>query len=93
MKHLRRLVLLILIMIKTSRLVIQTYKEVYNNFIKREDEVLNRVKSMIEADKVIKTSYIHEPKDYDEKIKKRFRYQAQQMERLNNGKFKYRKIL
>ena len=71
----------------------QTYKQVYDNYIKNEEQILNRVKSILDADKKIKTNYIDEPKVYNENIKKRFRYQAQQMERLNNGKFKYRKIL
>lgn len=71
----------------------QTYKQVYDNYIKNEEQILNKVKSILDADKKIKTNYIDEPKVYNENIKKRFRYQAQQMERLNNGKFKYRKIL
>lgn len=44
---------------------------------------------MIEADKIIKTTYIHEEKEYPEKIKQRLKRQKAQLERLNNDKLKY----
>ena len=41
------------------------------------------VKGMIQADKVIKTSYIDEEKEYNEEIKKRFKRQRANLERFN----------
>lgn len=41
------------------------------------------VKGMIEADKVIKTNYIDEEKEYNEAIKKRLKRQWANLERFN----------
>ena len=48
---------------------------------------------MIKADIVIKTNFIHPKQEYGNEIKERFKKQVQSMERINNGKFEYRKIL
>lgn len=41
------------------------------------------VKGMIQADKVIKTSYVDDEKEYSEAIKKRFKRQRASLERFN----------
>ena len=85
MKTLNKLALLILIFLKTTPLIIQTYKQIYNNVIKQKEELIEKTKQMIEADKIIKTNWMHEPQEYDEKIKARFKKQRQLLERQKNG--------
>ncbi len=59
------------------------YKKVYNNLIRNDEQIKEKCKSIIEADKVIKTTFIHPKKEYDEKIKQRFKRQWNSMERVN----------
>lgn len=61
----------------------------YNNFIKKEEELIDRTKQMIEADKVIKTNYVDENKEYSNKIKKRFKRQWANIERIQKQNVKY----
>lgn len=80
-------------LIKTTQAIIQVYRQVYNNIIKKDEEIQERCKQMIEADKVIKTNFIHSKQEYNDEIKERFKRQIRSIERVNNGKFEYRKIL
>ncbi len=72
-------------LVKTTPLIIQVYKQIYNNIIKNQDKLIERTQQLIEADKVIRTTYIDEEKEYDEKIKKRLKRQRMKIERAING--------
>lgn len=58
------------------------YKEVYKTYIKNKEYIEDKTKQMLEADIKIKTTYIDNPKTYDEVTKKRFERQRKTIERL-----------
>lgn len=47
-----------MIVVKSIPALIQMYKQIYNNYILKEEEIIQKTKQMIEADKNIKTTYI-----------------------------------
>ncbi len=51
------------------------YKTIYKNYIQKEKEIMEKTIKMCEADKVIKTKFYEPKKEYNEKIKKRFKEQ------------------
>lgn len=66
------------------------YKETYNNYIKNQEELLEKTKKAIEADNIIKTKFVHEDNSdsYTNKIKARFkrqRHAIEERERLKYG--------
>lgn len=72
----------------------QTYKAIYNNVIEKEEQIIEKVKTMIKANMFIKNNYREEEKEYTDTIKKRLKMQRNKLERIQNDKFtKYRKIL
>ena len=85
MKTLNKLALLILIFLKSTPEIFRVYQQIYRNVINQQEELRNRTKQMIEADKVIKTTFIHEQREYPEKIKQRLKRQRAKLERFNNG--------
>lgn len=64
--------------------MINTYKTIYKNIIDKENELLEKTKQMIEADKCIHTTYVDEPKEYNEEIKRRFKRQRNTIERFES---------
>lgn len=83
MKTLKRLAILILVLITTTPQIFQVYRVIYHNLIAKDEKIMDMVKGMINADKVIKTNYIDEEKEYTEAIKRRFKRQKANLERLN----------
>lgn len=77
-------------MIKSIPALIQMYKQIYSNYIVKEEEIINKTKQMIEADKNIKTTYI-KPSDKipNELTKMKIKRQRQQV--LNRYKMKFEK--
>lgn len=62
------------------------YKNIYNDYIKHKEDLIERVKAEIEADKVIHTTYVQPDKSEEWKknpeIQKRFKRQWASMRRL-----------
>ena len=58
------------------------YKETYNNYIKNHEELLEKTKKAIEADKVIKTEFVHmdNSENYTNQIRARFKRQKRALE-------------
>lgn len=84
MKTLRKLELLILTIIKTTPKVIKTYKQIYENIIAKENEIIEQSKKMIEADKHIKTTFVCEPKETTDRIRALFKRQKAEIKRFEN---------
>lgn len=65
----------------TAPQIIQMYKQIYNNWIKREEEIQKKAKDMIEADKIIKTKFfeIKTDEDFSQKAKKIHKYQRNKL--------------
>lgn len=59
------------------------YSKVYNEYILREEILKQRVKSMFEADKVIKTQYIQGETEITPELQKRYAYQKRKLMQLN----------
>lgn len=65
------------------------YKQIYNNYILKQEEIIEKTKQMIEADKNIKTTYIKpQNKIPDEITKMKIKRQRQQVMYRYNKKFK-----
>lgn len=55
----------------TTPKIIETYKNVYDQVILQQELINERIKSMEEADKIIKTEYIEPEKEFSTEVKKR----------------------
>lgn len=54
---------------KTTPQVVKTYKQIWDNIIKNDEEILRKTESYIIGNEITRTNYVDKKKEFSEEVK------------------------